>query len=140
MPSLAVAPSGGGLLGLARGRCALCGVPGCGMRLIFDHCHRSGLTRGLLCSSCNTWEGVGQAAVLDAYRLRPPAVLFGHSEPYLPHIGSPPEPQDWVVQRLGPRPETPRAAAEYLRRAAELISPATSVDPARWSAMRRLNL
>jgi hypothetical protein len=57
------------------------GAPEGGPGLVIDHCHRSGLVRGLLCYSCNSREGVGHSAILDAYRLRPPAVLFGHGEP-----------------------------------------------------------
>lgn len=37
------------------GACAMCSArPN---RLLVDHCHRSGLIRGLLCTSCNTAEG-----------------------------------------------------------------------------------
>ena len=37
------------------GRCGLCGFRG---NLVEDHCHTSGLVRGMLCRSCNVREGV----------------------------------------------------------------------------------
>ena len=39
------------------GVCAVCGSPGKGRRLAVDHCHKTGIIRGLLCSSCNL--GIG---------------------------------------------------------------------------------
>jgi hypothetical protein len=49
------------LLSFQRHRCAICGthqeqLP---QRLCVDHCHASGIVRGLLCRSCNI--GVGMA-------------------------------------------------------------------------------
>lgn len=62
------------------GACAMCSaLPN---RLLVDHCHRSGLIRGLLCTSCNTAEGLQDAPSFAAYRSRPPAVLLGMEEQY----------------------------------------------------------
>lgn len=62
------------------GACAVCSATR--GRLVVDHCHATGLVRGLLCSSCNTAEGVGDARVFAAYRGRPPAVMLGLEEQY----------------------------------------------------------
>jgi hypothetical protein len=42
------------------GRCAICGgTPvGPGKRLHVDHCHATGVVRGLLCGNCNTAIGL----------------------------------------------------------------------------------
>lgn len=116
-------------------RCALCGVDGHWRRLVLDHCHRTGLMRGLLCVGCNTQEGLSRAALFRAYRQRPPAVLFGHSEPYWSPLTGVAEPERWVVDQLGPRPTTPDAAAAYLRAASHLSAPtsANSLSPDRWT-------
>lgn len=38
--------------------CAICGkIPRMGDQLVVDHCHKSGVTRELLCRSCNTLLG-----------------------------------------------------------------------------------
>lgn len=37
------------------GRCGMCGFR---EQLVEDHCHETGLVRGLLCRSCNTLEGM----------------------------------------------------------------------------------
>lgn len=41
------------------GRCAICGKPEAdtGRKLAIDHCHRTGMVRGLLCGACNTGLG-----------------------------------------------------------------------------------
>lgn len=62
------------------GACAMCSARP--KRLLVDHCHRSGLVRGLLCTSCNTAEGLRDAPPFVAYRSRPPAVLLGVEEQY----------------------------------------------------------
>lgn len=82
--------------------CAVCGTDG--QRLVTDHCHRSGLIRGLLCVSCNTQEGVSPAPAFQGYRRRPPAVIFGATVPYSAPLVDEAQPQDWVVNQLGPRP------------------------------------
>ena len=41
------------------GVCAICGsIPGKGQVLHIDHCHTTGMIRGLLCRSCNTGLGI----------------------------------------------------------------------------------
>lgn len=60
--------------------CAICS--GVHSRLLVDHCHRTGLIRGLLCTSCNTAEAFSGAAVFVAYRFRPPAVMLQVEEQY----------------------------------------------------------
>ena len=62
------------------GSCAMCSAHS--ERLLVDHCHRSGLVRGLLCTSCNTAEGLQGAPLFAAYRERPPAVMLGIEEQY----------------------------------------------------------
>jgi hypothetical protein len=62
------------------GACAMCSASR--GRLLVDHCHRTGLVRGLLCSSCNTAEGLGSSPAFAAYRERPPAAMLGVAEQY----------------------------------------------------------
>jgi hypothetical protein len=62
------------------GACAMCSARR--GRLLVDHCHQTGLVRGLLCTSCNTAEGMHSAPAFVAYRERPPAVLLGVEEQY----------------------------------------------------------
>lgn len=62
------------------GACALCSASR--GRLLVDHCHRTGLIRGLLCTSCNTAEAHSGAAAFAAYRERPPAAMLGVEEQY----------------------------------------------------------
>ncbi|WP_406122870.1 endonuclease VII domain-containing protein [Streptomyces canus] len=62
------------------GACAMCNARP--ERLLVDHCHRTGLVRGLLCTSCNTAEGLQSAPSFVAYRERPPAVMLGVKEMY----------------------------------------------------------
>lgn len=47
------------LLNKQNGKCAICGVSQCatGRRFAVDHCHKTGMVRGLLCQSCNTGLG-----------------------------------------------------------------------------------
>ena len=60
---------------LQSGRCAVCASPG---ELQVDHDHATGLTRGLLCRSCNQREGMrGDHPDIDAYRTSPPAAGLG---------------------------------------------------------------
>jgi hypothetical protein len=51
------------------GRCAICaGPPVHGKRLTIDHCHISGIVRGLLCSNCNVALGLLQEKELIVER------------------------------------------------------------------------
>ena len=47
------------------GRCGLCGFED---RLVEDHCHDTGLVRGMLCRSCNTTEGRGDGSNMGQWR------------------------------------------------------------------------
>lgn len=42
-----------------KGRCAICGISASKLskKLTIDHCHNTGILRGLLCMSCNTGLG-----------------------------------------------------------------------------------
>ena len=51
-------------------------------RLLVDHCHKTGLVRGLLCTSCNTAEAHSDAPAFAAYRRRPPAVMLKVEQQY----------------------------------------------------------
>lgn len=62
------------------GACAMCSATP--ERLLVDHCHRTGLVRGLLCTSCNTAEGLTSSPAFAAYRERPPAVMLEVEEQY----------------------------------------------------------
>lgn len=110
-----------------RGHCAICG--GAGRAEVLDHCHRTGFERGLLCRSCNTSEGMtGAGAMLfQLYRLRPPAVIIGRTQPYIgagyAMSDGPARPQKWVVDSLGEAPSDPAEAALYLAAAALLPGP-----------------
>lgn len=48
------------MLSVQNGVCAVCHKPESGKRkrLIVDHCHITGLVRGLLCYKCNTAAGM----------------------------------------------------------------------------------
>lgn len=60
-----VSPSSNILLCWADGRCALCGFI---EPLVEDHDHRTGLTRGYICRSCNASEGKSDHPGLTAWR------------------------------------------------------------------------
>jgi hypothetical protein len=52
------------------GRCAICDrLPSKGNRMHIDHCHSSGVVRGLLCRSCNMYLGTieARAAQIPAF-------------------------------------------------------------------------
>lgn len=61
-----------------QGRCAICGRMSA---LVRDHCHWSGLVRGLLCRDCNRKEARG-SGIFSLYRQRHPALMFGLRIPY----------------------------------------------------------
>lgn len=56
-------------------RCAVCGV--WSDKLYDDHDHTTHLVRGLLCPCCNRLESITTHAYFDAYRLVPPAAIWG---------------------------------------------------------------
>lgn len=69
------------LLNWHRCRCAICGTTrGVGVE---DHDHATGLTRGILCRSCNSREGCGWEGAYEKYRQRNPASILGFSLPYI---------------------------------------------------------
>lgn len=57
------------------GCCTVCSIDA---KLVTDHCHVSGLIRGMLCASCNVKEGNWHhcSGAIDRYRQRPPAALL----------------------------------------------------------------
>lgn len=62
------------------GACAMCSARR--GSLVVDHCHTTGLIRGLLCRSCNAAEPHSSAPSFAAYRSRPPAVMLQVEEQY----------------------------------------------------------
>jgi hypothetical protein len=62
------------------GACAMCSARR--GSLVVDHCHETGLVRGLLCRSCNASEPHSSAPTFAAYRSRPPAVMLGVEQQY----------------------------------------------------------
>jgi Recombination endonuclease VII len=39
-------------------KCSVCCAPAGTTRLVRDHCHKSGIIRGILCDRCNSWLGI----------------------------------------------------------------------------------
>jgi len=71
-------------------RCAICGYKD---DLQMDHCHESGLIRGLLCRSCNVGEGKSNHPKYVAYRKVYPTKILGLKIPYRLYVsGYPPPP------------------------------------------------
>ncbi|MEV8475967.1 endonuclease domain-containing protein [Streptomyces sp. NPDC051173] len=62
------------------GACAMCSARR--GNLVVDHCHETGLVRGLLCRSCNALEPHSSAPSFVAYRSRPPAVMLQVEQQY----------------------------------------------------------
>ena len=56
------------------GRCAMCGHER--GKILMDHCHESGLIRGLLCHSCNLNESGNYDVRWQIYRKFPPTMLL----------------------------------------------------------------
>ena len=61
-------------------RCGICGRPN--DRLVQDHCHSTGLVRGLICYSCNSREAFSEAPAFVAWRTTAPGLEVGHREFY----------------------------------------------------------
>ena len=63
------------------GKCGACNEPNIYVDLVVDHCHQTGIVRGLLCRSCNRNEGNRGNAVaygrLIPYLDNPPALQAG---------------------------------------------------------------
>jgi len=71
--------------------CAICGYRT--VRWVKDHCHESGLIRGLLCSGCNTHEGMSNNPVYQAYRKVYPTKILKQKIHYADYAtGYPPNP------------------------------------------------
>lgn len=99
--------------------CAICGLVG--TDLVMDHCHATGLERGLLCRSCNVQEGAFSnhfSPAFVSYRKRPPSVICKSADVYFGIREAQPLP--WVRKQLGPIPETAALRSEYLVRAQAL--------------------
>jgi len=75
-----------------------------------DHCHRTGLIRGELCSPCNANESRREDPAVVQYRLRPPAVLLGATRLYDRH-----DPLLYREQVTPPAPQDPYKAAAFLQ-------------------------
>lgn len=122
-------PAGATLDDYLTERCAICGQAE-QRGLVNDHCHRSGLRRGWLCRDCNASEGAGAEGIYQRYRVRPPAVILGWTQPYrwwgMPY---PATPETWVADKLGSAPENEQEAARYLAAAAELDPPKSTFGP-----------
>jgi hypothetical protein len=73
-----------------KGRCAVCGRKT--HRTVTDHDHSTGLVRGFLCYSCNTYESHGGQLAFDRYRHVNPASVCGVEFLYAEPI--PPAPRD----------------------------------------------
>lgn len=74
-------------------RCAMCGVDlspchACGqtvkgLKLVEDHCHRTGLRRGYLCRGCNNSEGTSASEAWQSWRRGDnPCAALGEFEVY----------------------------------------------------------
>lgn len=75
-------PIGGNLDEWQAGRCAWCGTDRA-PRMVRDHCHMTGLVRGLLCSGCNTKEGVSENPAWESWRNGDhPAAAMRYAEVY----------------------------------------------------------
>lgn len=71
------------------GRCGWCGSDT--RRLVEDHCHATGLIRGLLCRPCNSSEGWGPETVWGGWRGGDnPAAALGIFEVYVSAFGDTP--------------------------------------------------
>lgn len=93
--------------------CAICGSS---RATVNDHCHKTGLLRGVLCRICNSES---HPRFSDYERL-PPSVLCGATRPYVDPYRGRASVEPWVEQRLGPMPDSPAGRALYLVQAVPL--------------------
>ena len=83
--------------------CAICGGEG---RTIIDHDHKTHLTRGNLCRSCNVREGKGAGGPFAAWREdQNPGAMYGLAEEYW-------SPFTWAEYLPSASPDTMRKGAE----------------------------
>lgn len=61
-------------------RCGICGDPD--PQLVRDHCHTTGLVRGMICMSCNIGEGFHDSPRFVAWRPTAPMLEIGQREYY----------------------------------------------------------
>lgn len=110
------------LMGWHQHLCAVCGAPGGAEGLRVDHCHDSGMVRGLLCVSCNFLEGHGVPGDgrFSLYRQRPPAVIVGWTQLYDSPFFTGPE--RWVVVAFGEPPAEGEEAVTYLQQVRQRLT------------------
>ena len=119
-----------------------CGACGDSRDLVTDHCHDTGLVRGFLCRSCNTLEPQGGPR-WRRWRLRPPSVICRDARPYWSPVDDVvAEPEPHTIAALGPRPDDPAEAADYLAACARLRDTRrlTRRDPWSDNAVRGIGL
>ena len=64
-------------------RCGICAAE----KTVVDHCHVTGLIRGLLCRKCNSEEGANNHIRWIAWRMFAPGLIQGKRQYYVSGIG-----------------------------------------------------